>query len=184
MAPESVWRTPANGLTATRFLLGPGLAACVLAGEAGWAGALFALAVATDLADGRVARRYGQVSPLGGLLDHAADASFVSFGCAALAALGMLPWLLPPLIALAFLQYALDSRLLSARGLHPSPLGRANGIAYFVVVAIPLLRDALGLGWPGPARVRALGWLLVASTLLSMLDRLRLLLRARRGGSE
>jgi hypothetical protein len=39
---------------------------------------------------------------------------------------------------------------------------------------VPLVRDALALGWPGPRLVLALGWLLVATTVVSMLDRLRL----------
>jgi hypothetical protein len=34
-----------------------------------------------------------------------------------------------------------------------------------------VVRDALALAWPGRGLVLALGWLLVASTLLSMLDR-------------
>ena len=37
-------------------------------------GRLFVVAVATDLADGRVARRRGEVTPLGGFADHAVDA--------------------------------------------------------------------------------------------------------------
>ena len=89
----------------------------------------------------------------------------------------MLPVLLPWLIAAAFTQYALDSRVLSASGLVASRLGRWNGIAYYVIVAIPIVRDALALGWPGRALVSALGWVPVASTLVSMLDRLRLLAR-------
>jgi hypothetical protein len=91
----------------------------------------------------------------------------------------VLPVLLPPLIAIAFIQYALDSRWLTARGLHASALGRFNGIAYYVVVAVPIVRDTLGLGWPGPLLVRLLAWGLVATTAASILDRLRLLLRAR-----
>ena len=47
-----------------------------------------------------------------------------------------------------------------------------NGIAYYVIIAIPILRDALSLGWPGPMVVLALGWLLVASTLISIASRL------------
>ena len=170
------WLTWANALTGVRLLAAPTLAAAVLGGRPGLATLLFAAAVATDFADGRVARRFGQVSPLGGLVDHGVDAIFVTLGTAALAALGLLPAALPPLIALAFLQYALDSRSLSARGLHASPLGRVNGIAYYVIVAVPIVRDTLGLAWPGAALVRGLGWALVVTTLLSMLDRLRLLL--------
>jgi hypothetical protein len=51
-------------------------------------------------------------------------------------------------------------------------LGRWNGIAYYAIVAIPIVRDALGLAWPGPALVMALGWLLIGSTLVSMGDRM------------
>ena len=40
-------------------------------------------------------------------------------------------------------------------------------------MAVPVIRDALGLDWPGAGLVWAFGWLLVASTLVSMLGRLR-----------
>src|SRR5690349_9630513 len=38
-----------------------------------WATAVFAVAMATDWLDGRVARRHGRSSPLGSLLDPVAD---------------------------------------------------------------------------------------------------------------
>ena len=56
---------------------------------------------------------------------------------------------------------------------------RWNGIAYYVVVAVPVVQGALALGWPGPGVIRAFGWLLVASTLASIVGRLRLAIRAR-----
>jgi hypothetical protein len=49
-----------------------------------------------------------------------------------------------------------------------------------VIVAIPVVRDALGLGWPSPGLVMALGWLLIASTLVSIADRLRRAAASRR----
>ena len=115
------------------------------------------------------------MSSFGGFADHAADATFVVIATAALARTGVLPAVLPWLIAAAFVQYALDSRALSASGLFPSRLGRWNGIAYYVIAAIPIVRDALALDWPGAALVSALAWLLIASTIASMVDRLRLL---------
>ena len=172
--------TRANALTLLRLLLAPCLFAAIAAGRAAEATAIVALAIATDFADGRVARRYGEVSPLGGLVDHAVDAVFVTTGAAALAAAGALPAPLPPLIAIAFLQYALDSRVLRGAGLAGSRLGRWNGIAYYAIVATPLVRDALSLGWPGPALVSGLGWALVVSTLASIADRLRRFALARR----
>jgi phosphatidylglycerophosphate synthase len=173
MSAVSSWQTRANALTGLRLLAAPALATAICAGHAGAALAIYALAVASDFADGWVARRYDEASPLGGFMDHAVDAVFVSTGCAALALRGVLPAPLPVLIALAFTQYAVDSRVGAQRPLRASSLGRWNGIAYYVVVAVPVIRDALGLGWPSPGAVLALGWLLVASTGLSMADRWR-----------
>jgi phosphatidylglycerophosphate synthase len=181
--PAARWRTWANALTLLRLGCAPLLACSVAAGGSGsalLAGLLFWGAVATDFADGRVARRRGEASPLGGLLDHASDAAFVSVGLAALAGRGSVPAPLPALVALAFLQYTLDSRALAGRPLRASALGRHNGIAYYVLLGIPLTRDLLGLAWPGHGLVRGLGWLLVATTLVSMADRARALLLARR----
>jgi len=189
----------ATALTLLRLALAPVLVFAITRESPLAASAVFFAAVATDFADGHAARRSGFVSPWGGLFDHGVDAVFCTAGTAALACAGVLPVLLPPLIAIAFIQYALDSRWqggaaaaqraegerrrapawLTARGLHASALGRFNGIAYYVAVAVPIVRDTLGLGWPGPLLVRLLAWGLVATTVASILDRVRLLLRAR-----
>jgi phosphatidylglycerophosphate synthase len=173
-------RTRANALTALRLVCGPLLVLALLDAAPWTAAALFWLAVATDLLDGRVARRFGESSALGGFLDHLTDAAFVSLGLAALVLRGEAPALLPALVALAFLQYTLDSRVIRGDALVASALGRWNGIAYFVPIGTVVVRDALGLAWPGAALVIGLGWLLVVSTLLSMADRARALMRARR----
>ena len=64
------------------------------------------------------------------------------------------------------------------------PIGALAGIggalSYYVIVAVPVVRDALGLAWPQAGLVRGLGWALVATTLASMLDRLRRLAAVRR----
>ena len=104
----------------------------------------------------------------------------MSAGLGALAHLGLVPVPLPWLVAAAFVQYVLDSRATAGRPLRASALGRYNGIAYFVLLGIPVVRDALGLGWPGASLVLGLGWLLVASTLVSMSERALGWLRARR----
>jgi cardiolipin synthase len=169
----------ANAITLVRLGLAPALVAAILGDLAGVGTAVFALAVATDVADGRIARRRAEESALGGVLDHAVDAAFVTAGTAALAARGALPAALPLLIAAAFLQYALDARA-PGGGLRGSRLGRWNGIAYYAIVAVPLVRDAAGLAWPPGPVVRALGWLLVATTLASIAERLTLARRSRR----
>jgi len=172
MQARSSWLTRANALTCVRVALLPVLVAAIQADAFALATAVLAIAVSSDIADGIVARRFGEQSGLGRLFDHAADAAFVTAGAAALAHARALPALLPTLIAASFLQYALDAKISKASGPRPSTLGRWNGIAYYAIVAIPIVRDALGARWPEPALVMVLGWLLVGSTLVSMGDRL------------
>ena len=146
-------------------------------GEAAAIGAgLLLLAIASDVLDGLIARRRGTSSPLGGVLDHTADFAFVTMGLGAVALRGAVPALLPVLIVLAFAQYVVDSFVLHReKQLRMSRLGRSNGILYFV----PLVGDVLArLGLPGLSLpVRGIAWLLVLTTLLSMVDRLLALSR-------
>ena len=93
----------ANLLSILRLLLATPLAVLIVAG--GWsfgavAATLFCVAIATDVADGRLARMRGTESALGRVLDHGADFLFVNAGLAASAATGRLPWLLPALVAM------------------------------------------------------------------------------------
>lgn len=168
-----MWLTWANGVTGVRALLALPCAGLVLYGRWADAALLLTLAIITDLADGPLARRLAQSSPLGALMDHATDATFVALLLAALWLQGYLPGLLPLLVAAAFLQYAADSDALRGRALRTSGLGRANGIGYFVLAATPVYRNALELPWPPDALVEAFAWLLVVTTVTSMADRFR-----------
>lgn len=139
-------------------------------------------AIASDSLDGMVARRTGTTSAAGQRFDHAADCLFVTSGLAGAAWAGLVtPWL-PVLIVAAFAQYLLDSRSTGRGGaLRPSLLGRWNGILYFVPLVVLALGRLEALGeWAG-LLTRAGGviaWLLVVSTLVSMVDR-----AARKSGS-
>ncbi len=182
----------ANALTLLRLLAAPALLYAMLSEAALLALGIFALATATDLADGPLARRSGAVQPRGALLDHGADAVFVVTGLAALAVRGEItPWL-PPVVALAFLQYAAGFRFRAHPDARPSLraglLGRWNGIAYFVLLGAPLVRDVLSpFAWAqrlaSPCNLSIFAWLLLAATLFSIGEqgfaRLR---QARRGG--
>ena len=168
---SSPWFTWANALTALRLLSAPFAVLAILGEAHGSALLIFGFAIATDLADGRVARMRGEESALGGLLDHSCDAIFVAVALAACAWRGLVPVVLPPLILLAFAQYALDSRAIAGHRLRASFIGRWNGIAYFVLLGIPVVRDGLDLGWPPASWVLAIGWGLVVSTIVSMADR-------------
>jgi len=165
----------ANALTTLRLLLTYPFALCMIAPDArhaAWAALIFLAAVASDLFDGASARWLGSASAAGRLFDHTADVLFVMGGLAAGAARGVFPWALPALVGIAFSQYVIDSYVTDrARGLRPSWLGRYNGIFYFVPLAVDIA-VRLGLGRLQPTLV-VIAWLLVASTLLSMGERLQ-----------
>jgi len=177
--PPTSWLTLSNALTSMRLIAAPFFCALIAAGSWGAAFTIFWLAVVSDLLDGRLARARNETSAFGGILDHGSDATFVTLGNLALATSGVVPLLLPIVIVAAFVQYALDSRILSGRALRTSRLGRWNGILYFFPAGIVVTREVLGLASPGNAVVFAIGWILVVSTSISMIDRLWNLLAAR-----
>lgn len=173
-----MWVTWANLLTLSRLCLAIPCALAILGGAWLLAASLFALAVLSDLLDGPLARRFEQATPLGGLIDHATDAWFVTIVLAALACNGPLPWLLPVLVVAAFCQYMLDSRALQGQQLRASWLGRLNGIGYFVIAGAPILHRLIDPDWPADRLWVTLAWLLVLSTLVSMANRAQAWYRA------
>ncbi len=162
------------------------LAAAPVAGwaaaEALWrpAAGLLLLAIITDMLDGILARRLGQASNRGGLFDHGADCLFVTCALTGLAHAGWVPWLLPVLVPLAFAQYVLDSRALAGQRLRTNLLGKSNGICYFVLVGVVIFAQALGWACLPEALAGILAWMLVATTALSMAERLAFVLRGMR----
>ena len=164
----------AHALTAARLLLVIPFTLVMARGDAYHAAlAAFALAaaIATDFLDGVIARRRRTASTAGGVFDHTTDCLFVTSGLAAGASRGAFPWILPTLVAAAFVQYVVDSYWLHrGRSLRTSRLGRWNGILYFA----PLGGDVLiRLGVSGLQPVLPLlAWALVVSTVLSMGERL------------
>ena len=143
--------------------------------DAGLLAALLTVALATDYADGVVARRRGTASPAGQLFDHGTDCLFVTAGLTGAALSGLVPLALPVLLAVAFGQYVFDSYLVHRqKRLRVSTIGRWNGIGYFVPLvviaaarleAVPSLTAALLLA----ARLTA--YVLIASTVVSIVDR-------------
>lgn len=177
-APRS-WLTLANAISCARLAMMPASVAAILGGRWWLAAGIFVAAVASDFADGFVARRRGTASALGGVLDHAADAVFVAATLWALAyveaqeRVDLVPGVLPLFVALAFFQYLLDSKALAGQPLRASSLGRINGIAYFALAGTVIGREALGWHWLWPEAVYLAGLAVLVSTLASMLLRLR-----------
>ena len=169
-------RSWANLLTLLRLLAGPLLVWLIL-NEEWWLTALtLAIAILSDFFDGKIARKMNQATAFGGLFDHATDAIFVSSAAWALAQLGLINGFLWVLILLAFAQYTLDSKALSGRILRSSRLGRYNGIAYFALICVCVGCQCFYLQMLNPVVTWA-AWALVATSLLSMGDRLYSLVR-------
>ena len=193
------WLTAANAVSLARLVAAP--YSLVLALDERWllASVVFVGAVVSDMLDGYLARRAGKESALGGLLDHSADAIYVTLTLWALAHTGVIPGFLPFLVGCAFLQYVLDSRAMAGQPLKTSRLGRWNGIAYFVLVGVIVIRNALGVDWLPDDAIWLFGLVLLTTTFLSMFERLHAMMnpgseplyaawwhriRSRRSGSE
>ncbi len=164
----------ANALTALRLFLVLPFAFFMSKGD--HRSAMFALivwvvALTTDFLDGPIARRTGKVTARSGTFDHTTDFLFVTSGLLAGATRGAFPWVLPILITAAFAQYVIDSYWVHRQArLRGSKLGRYNGMLYFVPTCMEIV-IRLGARFLQPL-LTILVWLLVASTLVSMGERL------------
>ena len=174
----SRWLTWANLVTSLRLALIPATYLSITFSDWALAAVLFTIVVLSDVIDGRIARKFNEASPLGGLLDHATDATFVAICTAAIASSGQINAWLAPLIAITFIQYTLDSKTLQGQTLRASKIGRLNGIAYFVLVGTVIGHHVLGFYFLD-IPIQAFAWILVVSSLISIVDRLDGLRRLR-----
>jgi phosphatidylglycerophosphate synthase len=178
----------ANALTAARLALALPMAAALARPDLvapGAAALVLCVAIASDYLDGPVARRTGTASAKGQLFDHSTDCLFVTGGLTGAAIAGAVTPILPALIPFAFGQYVVDSYVWHRqRPLRASFLGRWNGVLYFVpLVLIAAARLPFPAGFASFLRLATgvLGYLLVASTVVSMIDRATTPLRSRGG---
>ncbi|MFT4084246.1 MAG: CDP-alcohol phosphatidyltransferase family protein [Nocardioides sp.] len=123
-----------------------------------WAAGVLVLAGITDFLDGELARRLGQFSRLGSLLDPAADRLFVLVVVAVTAVRGIVPWWLVVALVLRDLVLLALVPLLRTRGHSSLPVHFLGKAATFTLLcAFPLLVLGDGSGhWHTLARV--FGW--------------------------
>ncbi|MFF5179159.1 CDP-diacylglycerol--glycerol-3-phosphate 3-phosphatidyltransferase [Micromonospora sp. NPDC000316] len=104
VVPQVPVLNAANALTALRLLLVPVFAASVITSEmthSGWQMAaclIFAVASATDLVDGWIARRFGLVTSVGKVADPIADKALTGAALLLLSWYDRLPWWVTALI--------------------------------------------------------------------------------------
>ncbi|MFL5766542.1 MAG: CDP-alcohol phosphatidyltransferase family protein [Actinomycetota bacterium] len=120
---------------------------------------LFGLVAASDWVDGYVARRTGQVSELGKLLDPTADRLAIGAGLIALALAGAVPlWAVLLVIVRDVVVLAAGVSLLLAKGRRIDVRFLGKVATFTLMVAIVLL--AYGhFGMPPASLARILGWI-------------------------
>jgi CDP-diacylglycerol--glycerol-3-phosphate 3-phosphatidyltransferase len=172
-----VWNA-ANIVTLVRFLLVPLVVIALLldTGGGGWrwvAAGIFLLAAATDRLDGWLARRLGQVTDWGKLVDPIADKALVGTALIALSALGDLPWWVTIVILVRELGVtALRFAVLRYAVIAASPGGKAKTVLQTIGITLFLLPlDTL------PDAVRVVAWVVLGAavvlTVVTGLDYLR-----------
>ena len=90
-SPHVVWNIP-NVISMVRIVLIGVFFALLVAGHDAWALAALVLAGISDFFDGYLARRWNQTTPLGRLLDPAADRLLTASVAVGLAVREMVPW--------------------------------------------------------------------------------------------
>jgi cardiolipin synthase (CMP-forming) len=160
---SSAIRTVPNAVTLLRLLLMPVCAYLLGTGRYGWGLALTAVVGSTDWVDGWLARRTGQVSRVGQLLDPLADRLLIASVAVALVVRGVLPWPAAVLLLARDLLLLAGWPLLKRRGIEPPEvvfIGKAATLV--LLVALPVLTlGATGLAVAGVAHLLGLALLWV-----------------------
>ena len=158
-----------NALTLLRIFLVPFLVVVLLTkfdGREIVALLIFLTAVATDFLDGWVARRRGEITTLGTLLDPIADKLLISAAFISLVELGLAPaWMVVVVVGREFAVSGLRS-IASGRGIVIAASGWGKAKMFTQIAAVSLLILALRhqvFALPG----RILLWLVVAVALAS-----------------
>ena len=137
---SSAIRTVPNAVTLVRLLLMPVCAYLLATGRYGWGLVLTAVVGSTDWVDGWLARRTGQVSRLGQLLDPLADRLLIVSVAIALVMQDVVPWQAAVLLLARDLILLAGWPILKRRGIEPPEvilLGKAATLV--LLIALPVL---------------------------------------------
>lgn len=135
-----------NLLSLLRIAMTP-LAAVLVARGSPAAYPVIAVALLTDFLDGWTARRFGESTPLGRILDPVADKVFAGGILVALAATSRIPWEIATLVVVRD-AVLLAVSWLKIRSGEPVPAANLLGKIAFAALGGYLLATALGLALP------------------------------------
>lgn len=147
-----------NALSTVRLLLVPVFLALVLTGQDLAALVVIIVSSATDYLDGIIARRFGQITKLGQLLDPAVDRLFIFAAVIALAVREVVPWWVVIVIVGRDVLLAVLGVVLAQHDYGPLPVHHLGKLATFALFyALPIL--VLGQAFPQVAAVSdPIGW--------------------------
>jgi cardiolipin synthase len=127
----------------------------------GWAIAILGLSGVSDYLDGKLARRWGQVSRLGQLLDPLADRLFVLSTIVGLTARRIMPWWLTAILLAREIFIASLLPILRRHGYGPPEVNFIGKAATFnLMYAFPLLLLTTYDSWVGTV-ASVIGWAFV-----------------------
>lgn len=122
-----------------------------------WGIVLFGVVVATDWVDGTIARRTGQVSELGKVLDPVADRAAIAAGLIALIVRGAFPLWAGALILARDVAVLVAGAVLVAKGLRIDVRWIGKVATFALMIAIPAVSWGTLDLWPAAAAL-AVGW--------------------------
>ena len=170
-----------NLLGVARILATPVVCALILARTPGTglaAFVIFAIAALTDWADGWLARRRDEVSPLGVFMDLTADKVLVAGVLVAMVEVGLLPtWMVATIVIREIVISGVRQVAAAANVVIPArPLGKSKTATTLAGMAILLLAWDAATGGPLAATgagdaLEAIGyWVMVVATLLTVVS--------------
>jgi cardiolipin synthase len=150
--------TVPNLISAVRIAMIPVFWALIVdEGTTAWGIVLFGVVVATDWVDGTIARRTGQVSELGKILDPVADRAAIAAGLIALVVRGAFPAWAAALILVRDVLVLAAGAVMAAKGIRIEVRWIGKVATFGLMLAIPAVSwGSLGL-WPAAAAL-AVGW--------------------------
>lgn len=156
---SSAIATVPNALSAARILLIPAFVWLIVDRDTTFTGlVLFGAVVGTDWLDGFVARRTGQVTEVGKVLDPTADRLAIAAGLVALVVRGAFPLWAALLILVRDVPILLAGVVLLLTRRIRIEVRFIGKVATFSLVAAIGLVAWGNLGYPLPAAARAVGW--------------------------
>jgi len=118
---------------------------------------VFAFIAASDVVDGRLARRFGTASRAGLIFDHLSDIGFILIALSTYVTLGILPWWVPAAVVITFGTYAVNAWLLPT-GKPPNAvarrIGHAGGVCNYVLIGILVCNNTAGIQLLSAAALR------------------------------